>query len=277
MVHIHALWSPWLFFVFLICKFKKIPVVWSIHGCLTTAALNVSREKKSLALRLYLKWALKHADLIHCTTESEVEDVRRLGLKNECVVLPLGVELKKVDVQKVGQKKCLYLSRIDFKKGIENLIESWQRLHPEGWELLLAGPIEDDYARDLVARKQSKNVQFLGAVYGDEKDKLFASADLFVLPSFSENFGVVVVEALAQGCPVITTKRAPWQELETYHCGRWIDVGVAPLEHALREVLALSDQERMAMGIRGRKLVEEKYLWPAISTKMRLAYEGILK
>ena len=100
-----------------------------------------------------------------------------------------------------------------------------------------------------------------------------ADADLFVLPSLSENFGSVVIESLAQQTPVITTKETPWDELPRVGCGWWVDAGVEPLAETLKEAISLSDQERRAMGARGRALVERKYTWDAVVKKMIEGYE----
>ena len=89
-----------------------------------------------------------------------------------------------------------------------------------------------------------------------------------MLPTYSENFGIVVAEALWAGVPVITTKGTPWQELEERKCGWWIDIGVESLVEALKEAMSHGDEERAAMGARGRKLVEEKYTWDAVCKAM---------
>jgi glycosyltransferase involved in cell wall biosynthesis len=140
-------------------------------------------------------------------------------------------------------------------------------------------------------------VTFGGPRYGDEKVAVMQAADLFVLPTHSENFGIVVAEALACGVPVITTKGTPWGELEkcvnallrycvnkaitqsgnqAFHAERagwWIDIGVEPLARALVEAMGLTDEERRAMGENGRRLVEAKYQWPRIAGEMEKVYE----
>jgi glycosyltransferase involved in cell wall biosynthesis len=104
------------------------------------------------------------------------------------------------------------------------------------------------------------SVACVGEVQGDDKAAMFRSADLFVLPSFSENFGMVVAEALTYGVPVITTRSTPWADLEKFKCGWWIDTGAEPLIVALREAMSLSNEQRHAMGERG-KLYASRFQW----------------
>jgi glycosyltransferase involved in cell wall biosynthesis len=101
-------------------------------------------------------------------------------------------------------------------------------------------------------------------------------ADLFVLPTQNENFGIAVAEALANGIPAIVTRGAPWPALETEHCGWWIQSGIEPLFRALREATHLSDMERRCMGVRGRTLVRREYDWDRIAVEMRSVYEWVL-
>lgn len=121
------------------------------------------------------------------------------------------------------------------------------------------------------------NFIFTGALNDDEKWKAYSRADLFVLPTYSENFGIVVAEALWAGVPVITTKGTPWGELETKKCGRWIEIGVDSLVVALREMMMLPVEELWQMGLNGRRLVEEKYTWEAVVKKMLEGYGIIMR
>ena len=125
------------------------------------------------------------------------------------------------------------------------------------------------------------NFIFTGALNDDEKWAAYGRADVFVLPTYSENFGIVVAEALWAGVPVITTHGTPWKDLEDRKCGKWIDLpeeGSNPsawpaLVMALEEMMSLSDDERRQMGERGRRLVEEKYTWAAVVKAMVKGYE----
>lgn len=118
--------------------------------------------------------------------------------------------------------------------------------------------------------------KFIGSVADKDKWKLYRRADLFVLPTHSENFGIVVAEALASGLPVITTKGAPWAELEKHQCGWWVDIGVEPLAKALNQAINLSPEERQTMGQCGRQLIEQNYSWDKIGKEMLAVYEWIL-
>lgn len=300
-LHIHALWDPFLHRAASWARQKGVPVVWSPHGMLTPWALRHKVAKKMLALGIYQYRDLKKAQLLHATADSEVRDARRLGLRQPVVVAPLGVNVPYPGPagarQRDGARIALFVSRVHPKKGLLNLVDAWAMVRPQGWRMVVAGPDQDGHTAAVKARAEAKGVardfEFAGAVFGDGKNRLYAQADLFVLPTYSENFGVVVIEALAHGVPVITTKGAPWAELlgssdqssaigdrlsaaAGGRCGWWIDIGVEPLAEALREAMGLSDEERRAMGENGRRLVEEKYTWPAIAKQMKKVYQSIV-
>jgi glycosyltransferase involved in cell wall biosynthesis len=118
--------------------------------------------------------------------------------------------------------------------------------------------------------------EFIGPVDDVAKWERYFQSNLFVLPTFSENFGIVIAEALACGLPVITTTGTPWQELQTHNCGWWVETGAEPLAEALRAAVALSDGERSEMGQRGRTLVADCYSWAKIAKDMARAYAWVL-
>ena len=140
------------------------------------------------------------------------------------------------------------------------------------------------FADDLAASGAVAGLPVVTAEIGDpwlfgvgsdpQKVAAYRHADLFVLPTFSENFGVVVAEALSHGLPVITTRGAPWADLETHGCGWWVDIGVEPLAEALREAMSLTDEERRAMGENGRRMVEAKYRWESVAQEMEKVYKN---
>ena len=292
-VHINEVWNWDLHRIANVAYSKGIPVVWSPHGSLTPWALNHKWLKKKIAWILYMRRDLSRARIFHVTAQSEVEDVRRLGFDNEVAVLPLGVKFRWSDEElrkikgNVKSKTLLFVSRIHPKKGIDNLIKAWAVLKNSigivgirGWKVRIVG--EDAYpdcSADLKRLSENLGVaddfEFCGALYGDEKDRAYAEAKLFVLPSHSENFGSVIVEALASGTPVITTKGTPWQCLVNNGCGWWVDVGVEPLVDALRDALSVSDSELSAMGLKGRAWMLRDYDWQSIADKMLKTYASL--
>lgn len=118
-------------------------------------------------------------------------------------------------------------------------------------------------------------VCFCASLEGAAKWRAMAEADLFILPSHSENFGIVVAEALAAGTPVITTTGTPWEGLHAHECGWWVGPGVGPLTEALRSAIGKTDEERSAMGRRGREWVKQDFAWPGIAEKMEEFYEKL--
>lgn len=298
-VHIHALWDPWLTRMARRFRCAGAKVVWSPHGMLTPWALKYKWWKKLLGMLAYQYWVLRQADLLHATAESEVRDIRRLRLPNPTVVAPLGVSVVSEKGEKRGgqwnlasdrdavrvarQHYLCFVSRIQRKKGLPNLIRAWASLPADlkcGWRVVIAGPDQDNHLAELRTLCEelgvAGDIDFPGPVYGAEKDALFANAAFSVLPTHSENFGSVVIESLAQGTPVICTKGAPWRELVERRCGWWVDVGVEPLADALRAAMSLSDDERAALGANGRALVAEKYTWPLIARTLAEAYAAAL-
>jgi glycosyltransferase involved in cell wall biosynthesis len=186
----------------------------------------------------------------------------------------------------------LFLGRIHPVKGLLDLVRAWADLRKVGgqrpavrnqlsdWRVVIAGGDENGHRREVEAAIHDHGLQddfvFVGEVSGNRKWEIYRDADLFVLPSRTENFGMAIAEALASGLPVITTHGTPWQELGTHHCGWWVDPAPGPLASALREATSLTDAERQEMGQRGRRLVEEHYTWPAAAQKMISVYRWML-
>lgn len=292
-VHVHALWDPWLTRTALAYRKMGAKLVWSPHGMLTPWALKSKWPKKMLGLLLYQYWSLRKADILHATAESEVGDIRRIGLRNPIVIAPLGVNIDAL-VTSSKEKYICFVSRIHRKKGLPNLIRAWSQIPmsvKRGWKIKIAGPDQDNHLSELYGLCDSlgisyvptaayspsnAEIEFIGPVFGKAKDQLYAKASFSVLPTYSENFGSVVIESLAQATPVICTKGAPWQDLEEYDCGLWIDIGVEPLIKALTRFMRLPQSQLHAKGESGRHLVEVKYTWQAVSKIIGESYKEVL-
>lgn len=267
-VHINCCWMPGCAFAQKWAQQMGVKVVLSPHGMLEPWIMARHYWTRKLpALLLYQKRAVVWADRLHATAESEKQNLIKLGYNNRISVIANGIDVDNVEMKHSWKRnrEILFLSRVHVKKGINFLIEAVAALKNEleGYCVKIAGEGEQSYVnelRQLAARLGVEDmVKFIGGVYGDSKWELFRLADMFVLPTHSENFGIVVAEALACGTPVITTKGTPWQELETNGCGWWTEIGTEALIAAFRKFLALSDGEIERMGRNGRKLVEDKY------------------
>jgi glycosyltransferase involved in cell wall biosynthesis len=161
-----------------------------------------------------------------------------------------------------------------------NLVRAWHAVMPAGWECLICGPDEAGHTAEVRSEIQRlglvDQVKLRPAVSGNEKWNLYRTAELFVLPSHSENFGIVVAEALASGLPVITTKGTPWEILNRFQCGWWIDDSVAAIENALQNACSLPSETLAQMGARGREYAQENLSWEQKAAQMKSLYERIL-
>lgn len=278
LVHINGIWSPQNWSFQKKAQMLGIKIIISPHGMLEPWILANNPWKKQLALFLYQKKAIERADYLHATALMEAKNIRALGFTNPVRVIPNGIDLSEVREIKThyGTRKMVFLSRIHPKKGIELLLEAWRNSDTNSWSLEIAGNGDEKYIENLSeSAKDLKNVQFVRAIFGEDKWHFLRSADVLILPTYSENFGIVVAEALAVGTPVITTKGTPWQDLETYNCGWWIDLSVLNLKLTLSTVFNTPRTILEKMGKNGENLVREKYDIKTIGKNMVQLYNNI--
>ena len=276
-VHLHGIWPPFMHRFVVVARRQRVPIVWSLHGMLSPWAIKFKWWKKALPWMLWQKRDLRSAAILHVTSEKELVWVRARGFKNQIVNIPLGTNLPKgVPVRRYEKKTLLFVGRINPVKGLENLIRAWKLAWCADWKLRIVGTDEAKYSAPMqsLVRELSleTSVEFPGPKFGAELENEYKNADALVLPSFTENFGGVVIDALAWGLPVITSKGTPWREVASSRCGWWVDNDPETLAKALRELMVLSDEERQAMGARGRELVREKHSWTAVADRMREVY-----
>ena len=284
LVHVNCCWMPQSSFTQKWAQKLGYKVILTPHGMLEPWI--ISRHywtKKVPALLLYQKSAIVKADCIHATAESEKENILKLGYNSKIEVIANGIDVENIVMKDNWERKknILFLSRVHVKKGIEFLLEALSMIKEQvnGYTINIAGEGDPEYIVSL--KKKAKKlgiydiVNFCGGVYGEEKWKLFRDADVFVLPTYSENFGIVIGEALASGTPVITTKGTPWEELNTEHCGWWTEIGAKATEEALLNFLNLSEDKLKEMGNNGRKLIENKYSTKKIAQEMYSLYNKI--
>lgn len=280
-VHLHGIWPPFLHRWSQVARKAGVKVVWSPHGMLAPWALHYKWFKKKVAWMLYQKRDLQRADALHVTAPGEDSDVRRVGLKNPVIVVPLGVRMP---TERLARKRkgsspttLLFTGRVAPIKALANLIAAMKI--SQGWRLRIVGPDEDGHVAELKALAEETGVagriDFVGPKYGAELEQEYRHADCFILPSFSENFGSVVVEAMAAGVPVIVSRGTPWQEVEERQCGWWVENDPETLARTIVEMMALSEDERCAMGARGREWIRRDFSWESVGREMLSAYEWL--
>ncbi len=280
LLHAHALWLRHTHDVLSTAQSLGIPTILSPHGMLEPHALRHRAGKKLMARLLYQDHDLRRTDFLHATALPEAQTLRRCGLKQPVMIVPPGLDLPPRAAMRSwspdGQWEALFFSRIHPVKNLIGLVSAWAASRPHGWTLRIVGPDEGGHAAAVQARIDALGlgnaVTISGPVYGPEKGTLFAAASLFILPSLTENFGIVVAEALAYGVPVITTVGTPWSELPERDCGWWVRPDHDSLVAVITEATQTSPDRLRDMGLRGRALVEEKYQWPSVRDAMRAAY-----
>ncbi len=292
-VHFHGIWSPRLAIRLQAWRRRGVPCVVTLHGMLEPWALAHKGRKKKVAWILYQKRLLNMVSALHATSEREAANLRKLGLKKSVVMIPWGIDMTRRSAEKHLVRKfmpeapslferrvALFVGRLYPVKGLTLLLQAWARVRPVGWKLKIVGPDEAGHRGELeamVAQAQlGAEIEFTGALSGEALDKAYQEADLFVLPSHTENFGMVVGEALSHGLPVITTHGAPWKLLEEESCGWWIPVSVDGIAAALDDATRRSPEVLTAMGERGRAVVAERFAWDRIAGEMIACYEWVL-
>ncbi|HVZ65444.1 MAG TPA: glycosyltransferase [Lacunisphaera sp.] len=273
LIHHHSLWLLTLRYAWNAAKHRQVPLVISPRGMMSPWAWQHHRLRKALAGHLLHPGALQGAAGWHATSPEEADDIRGLGFRQPVCVAPNGVVIPDHDAltaaaarwrelcpQAAGRRIALFYSRFHRMKRVRELIELWPHVARDDWFLMLAGvPEEYEVAeiRQWIIRAGANDRM---AVFdGRAEPPPYAVASLFLLPSHSENFGLVVAEALAAGIPALVTDATPWRGLPTQDAGWCVpwDQFRASVEAALAaEPARLGD-----MGRRGRAWVTRDYSW----------------
>jgi glycosyltransferase involved in cell wall biosynthesis len=289
-VHTHAiyLWPLWT--AARVAQQAGVPYVVSPRGMLEKQLI----EQKSALWKAGLigfieRRTLEQAAAVHVTSTREADQAAAFGFQLPAVrVIPNGVAMEPPSGGRVadailsitsGGPFALYLGRVNWKKGLDRLIAALP--HAGRLRLVIAGNDEEDYTPQLMEAARHAGVVdrviFAGPVHGADKAALLASARVLVLPSYSENFGNVVVEAMAAGCPVVVTPEVGIAEsVARIGAGVVVEGDAAGLGGAMAAV-ANDERGRQEMAVRGRAAAASQFAWPVVAAQMEELYQSVLE
>lgn len=297
-IHINGFWAYPVYAASQVAKANDTPYVIRPAGCLEPWRLGhrtLKWFKKKAYFNLISKSIMRDAACLQAVSQQEAEHFRLVGYRGPITIVPNGVNCDEFSRGNGAEAEAcwpdlkdrqvvLFMSRLSPEKGLDQLIPMWadlvKSINYKDALLVIAGPDNRGYKKEvegIIDRCDvGSQVLITGMVRGGEKLALFRRADIFILPSYSENFGIVVAEALACGTPVITTTATPWKVLQDIDAGRWVSPRGPELGQALRELLDMSRWEREKMGRRGRIFIKENYAWDRILGKILTVYDCIL-
>ena len=279
-VHIHGIWQyePNLAIFLAYILGKKI--ILSPRGMLDTWSLNHKKIKKSIAYFLYQKNLLKLINKFHVTGQYEADHIKKIGFENYFIV-PNGIDIKnhyKREAKSVNKcKRYLFFSRINPKKGLDNLLYAWKDFKSKNNSATLSiyGPDENDYKKFLlkiVKENNIKDVHFFEPLYGKGKYKIMFEHDFMILPSHTENFGIVVAESMLSGTPSIVSKNTPWGEWLNANLGFIIENDPKSITEALTQTSKISDSDYKIMSSKIQKYTIDKFSWFNLSQQILYEY-----
>lgn len=289
-VHVTGLFSVVSMQALAAALLAKRPVVLSPRGVLEPEALKLGRSAEKRAWLRAFEPLLSRVALYHATSDEERSSVERaFGSRTPVVVVPNGTHLPRAEglpeqvAIDIGRPRIGFIGRVHPIKALEQLIEASAILRDRGidFELCIAGPVQDasyheSLRKRIAALSLDDRTRFEGELLDARKDDFFTSCRVLALPSRSENFGNVVVEALAWGTPVVASLGTPWRRLEEHGAGRWVSNDPMSLASALEPYLRHAELAVQA-GRRGRRMVEERYTWAAAARAMCEAYGQVIE
>jgi glycosyltransferase involved in cell wall biosynthesis len=288
--HIHALFSPVSSISAFIARYRQLPYILRPLGTLDPADLQKKRQLKQIYANFLEKPNLAAAAAVHFTSQQECQTAERFNIKTKDIVIPLGVDFFNPQALSVGfdlpQNKpiILYMSRLDPKKGLDLLLPSLERLLEKGldFHFVLAGgnPQDREYENRIKNQIErsilGKNTTITGFVTGEVKNSLLARADLFVLPSYYENFGIAVAEAMAAGIPVVISDRVDLHPAVAAAAAGWVTAcQLEDLTNTLATAIT-NPEIRQQRGKNAKDLVFNQYSWSAIADQLLTVYQNLV-
>ena len=259
---------------------RRKPFIVAVHGGLQPWSVAHKKWKKYFYIKYITLPLMRMAKYILVTSSMEEETIRKLGFDNT-IMIPNGVDVE--DFQELpgkysfhnkykGKFVFLFISRMAKEKGLDMLVQAYRqfctKISSSLHILLLVGPDSRGYLKSMRIDFEKENIQYLNGIYGREKIILIRAADVIILPSYSENFGNIVTEALVCERPVITTTGTPWQDIEKVGCGYYIKPDPGELLDAMEQIFSTNKEELHSMGARGREYVLKNFNWDTSAKKL---------
>jgi len=293
-VHIHSLYQFPSTVAAYYCRRYGVPYVVIPHGALDPFLFRRHRARKWLYEVAFERRNLREAAAVQFTSEEEKILAATHALRLRPAVATLGVDLDDSPrptargvladrwPETIGKRVLLYLGRINFKKGLDLLAQAFGRIARELTDvhLLIAGPDSDGYAAKVRLWLSEQGVldrtTFTGMVEGEAKAEALAESAMFVLPSYTENFGIAVVEAMAAGLPVVISNRVNiWREIATARAGLVVNTDAGEVADAMRALLA-SPEHAAEMGRNGERLAREHFSWESAGGRLMELYADVI-
>ena len=265
-IHSHGLWLYTNIVPYFIKQKKDVKLVLSPRGTLSQWALNKSKIKKKIVYNLmFQKKALKSIDCFHATSKIEYDEIRNFGYRQPVAIIPNGIEKQKIIYNKSNHVS--FFGRINDKKGIELLINAFSDVSNKlDFGLKIFGIKEDENYYNKIKKmiKNNSRIKLMDPVYGEDKIKSYQESIFTLMPSFSENFGNIVLESLINGTPALSTKYAAWDKLEIKNCGFLC----LPTEDSIKEkLLKINSLDKSDLKIMNENSINyaQTFLWENIS------------
>ncbi|MCC7145466.1 MAG: glycosyltransferase [Phycisphaeraceae bacterium] len=291
-VHIHGVWEEAQHQAARISRRLNVPYIVRPCGMLDPWSLAQSRLRKKLFMALRVRTNLQHAAAMHFTSETERDNTRPLRLRPPSIVEPNGVDLKEfAQLPAKGSFRrrypqlgdhplVVFMSRLHVKKGLDHLIPAIAKAELNDCRLALVGPDNFGYRATVESMVREHNLQdrvvFTGVLHGRQRVEALADADLFVLPSYQENFGIAVVEALAAGTPVVISDQVNIHDrISAAGVGGVVPMDVDKLAAEIRRWMT-DDTLRRTAAEKARPFVWENYDWSAIAHRWVRHYEELI-
>lgn len=283
LIHNHSLWMMPNVYPGQTARRHGIPLVVSPRGALSDTAMRSGSAVKRIFWPLLQRPALAMTSCFHATSESEFGEIRDMDFRQPVAIIPNGIDIPELlPKAEKSYRTLLFLGRIHPIKGLDMLLPAWRAVQDRfpDWRLKIVGPDNRGHLgemRRLASKLCLKRIEFSGPLFGKLKLQAYRDADIYVLPTNSENFGMTAAEALASGTPAIVSKGAPWSELTSRQAGWWVDIGIEPLAACLEQAMGEPSNILTAMGLRGRKWMEAEYSWSRVGQQMAETHRWILE